>query len=439
MKRKAEYDLDRKELEANDFDMPAQPEGQSQTTSGFVDTSQRRIVKLKPPSEVLAEKQAAKAGQFILAESLTTVTTTLTSQFPQQTQQAPISFLSKSITPSDKDNTQAAKPQTPIQTDTTSKPLFNLSGLNGTRTQNTTAPATQETKKDEPAKVSLFAGLFSGSSGSTGSLLDNSNSLFSKTGGLFNTNALGLGGVQPNGLLSSIFANLPKDEKKEEKLVEEKPVEKPKTGGLFANFLNTNLNPTTASLFAKVSEAPTTFKSLLSNENAPKSFFQSYTKDEDDEGDDGEDGGEGGERSPSPEPDPSQTDNFKYDDHFEKIIAKEIDKFKVNQNPLLGKGTISLNKAKDSDNYFIIFRNPAKLIQYQGQLIKKLSKVNNMSNKADTLIIWSFSAQKPAKDAETGDKKEEVQKSKIVKDDLKLMFTNYDACSEFKAAVEKVI
>ena len=75
-------------------------------------------------------------------------------------------------------------------------------------------------------------------------------------------------------------------------------------------------------------------------------------------------------------------------------------------------------------------RNPAKLIKYQGQLIKKVSNVSNINNKNDMLQILcvSVAEAKPAdkKDAKPDDKKEEdPKKPKYTRDILKCQVIKY--------------
>lgn len=62
----------------------------------------------------------------------------------------------------------------------------------------------------------------------------------------------------------------------------------------------------------------------------------------------------------------ASTGNYKYEEHTENLVIKEVSNFKVNDIPGYGKGNVSLEKMKDNGNVMVIFRNPAKLIKYQG-------------------------------------------------------------------------
>jgi hypothetical protein len=439
-KRKAEYELDRKELEANNFELPSDKQA-STAAQAPVDLSQRRIVKIRLPSEIMKEAQQAQTvtttqAKFTLAESITTQPAEAAQNNNNQENKPPISFLNKIITPPIK---EAEKPVVPgLVKPVESQPLNLFANL--------------KPVSDTPPQVGLFSGF--PSLGGVSSLFNSENSLFSKNPGVVNslltqlqsTSTLFSNTKKPEEPKPSLFASLLPKKVEVEERIETKTVvtekiepakndgEPPKPKGLFNEFFKSApaAGNEPFSLFAKSGESGLTFKSLLTGENAPTSFFASKGDGEggEEDGGSGDDDGSAGQRSPSPEPDKNQTTNFQYDDPFEKIISKDIEKFKAGENPLLGKGSASLNKSKDSDAYFLIFRNPAKLIQYQGQLVKSITTVAFMKNKLDTLNIMCVSQVAS---------KEKTEKPKYSKDLVKLMFTTNEGASDFKKEVEKVL
>jgi len=86
---------------------------------------------------------------------------------------------------------------------------------------------------------------------------------------------------------------------------------------------------------------------------------------------------------------------------------------------MLLEGEVTLNKRNESGAHFIIYRNKAKLNQYQGELIAGLSKTEYLNPRQDALSIVSFSTETPA--AEEGKEAPADAKPKITRDIVKLM------------------
>jgi len=104
------------------------------------------------------------------------------------------------------------------------------------------------------------------------------------------------------------------------------------------------------------------------------------------------------------------------------ISAQILKKFKC-PTGLLPKGEISLNKAKDSDTYFVIFRDQAKLLKYQGSLFKKLAKMDYLNPREDAMSLVTVSKK---------DGKPQV-------DTLRMMFDTTDMCKGFRKDLEGVL
>lgn len=143
----------------------------------------------------------------------------------------------------------------------------------------------------------------------------------------------------------------------------------------------------------------------------------------DDEEDEGEEGDDEPQRSPSPEVDPSKSQgNYQYNDALEKITKANVIKFKSpQQKEFLPDGEISLNKAKTGSALFLIYRDKAKLIRYQGQCLKNLTKIEYLNPRQDAISVIAF-GPKP----EGG----------IQKDVVKMMFNTPDECNAFKKSLE---
>ena len=99
-----------------------------------------------------------------------------------------------------------------------------------------------------------------------------------------------------------------------------------------------------------------------------------------------------------------------------------MNKFKPGQKNMLQEGEISLNKKNDTV-YFIIYRNKAKLIQYQGQIIPQVLKTEFLNPRKDALSVVSFSEDKG--EGEGAEAEESKGKPKLSKDVLKIMVTNF--------------
>ncbi len=89
---------------------------------------------------------------------------------------------------------------------------------------------------------------------------------------------------------------------------------------------------------------------------------------------------------------------------------------------MLLEGEVTLNKRNDSGAHFIIYRNKAKLNQYQGELVAGLSKTEFLNPRQDALSIVAISTETPA--AEEGKEAPKDAKPKVSRDIVKLMVRN---------------
>jgi len=85
----------------------------------------------------------------------------------------------------------------------------------------------------------------------------------------------------------------------------------------------------------------------------------------------------------------------------------EVSNFKVNDLQPYGKGRVTIEKVKASGQELLIFRNPAKLILFQGILVKKLSTCGMMKGKEDACYCISYCMEK----AEGEEKSKPVRKN----------------------------
>jgi len=208
--------------------------------------------------------------------------------------------------------------------------------------------------------------------------------------------------------------------------------EEAKKPGLFAS------SGPTPGLFSKdnkstlFSDKPAgTFTSLFQSGGAQQNNFFKKNEDEDGGSEEGEEGDDDEpQRSPSPEADITKSKgNYQYQQTYDKIASQKVEKFKPGAKSLLPQGEVSLNKMNENV-FFIIYRNKAKVIQYQGQLIRKVSTTSYLNERQDAMQVVTFSEEK-------GDPKEKG--SKLSRDILKMMFQTSEQCNEFKKVIDNVL
>lgn len=85
--------------------------------------------------------------------------------------------------------------------------------------------------------------------------------------------------------------------------------------------------------------------------------------------------------------------NYEYEALTEVIHSFEVSNFKANEIPGYGKGKVNIEKIKEGGNDLVIFRNPAKLIMFQGLLVKKLTSSDYMKGKDDAIFIVSYTME----------------------------------------------
>jgi flagellar hook protein FlgE len=88
--------------------------------------------------------------------------------------------------------------------------------------------------------------------------------------------------------------------------------------------------------------------------------------------------------------------NYEYEELTEVVLSFEVSNFKTNEIPGYGKGKVNIEKIKEGGNELVIFRNPAKLIMFQGLLVKKLTNADYMKGKDDALYIVSYTMESGA-------------------------------------------
>lgn len=262
---------------------------------------------------------------------------------------------------------------------------------------NNSKPAEQ--KSGEEPTGNLFRNLTAPTSSLFGSSNTSSN-LFANTGG-------------------SIFGTLKNDSPlKKKSPIKEDP---PKEGGLFAN-LRTNTAPQSTGLFSGLLNLDNSNKTGGTNifsGNITSTFNsnQDKNKDEDEGEDDGEEENDENEKEEVIDKTKS-TGTYKYEELTEELSGYEVNNFKVNDLQPYGKGKVTVERIKENNNHLLIFRNPAKLILFQGLLVKGLTSSGFMKGKEDAIFIISYVMEK----------EEGAEKSKPVRKNCKMSFgTNDDA------------
>lgn len=203
---------------------------------------------------------------------------------------------------------------------------------------------------------------------------------------------------------------------------------KPAGTGLFGN-LN---NPPAGGLFSGLIDASNNNNKGSTNiflGNISTAFLKPQEQEDNEE--DGDHDDENDQDEKEEEIDKSKsTGNYKYEENTTVLMSKEVSNFKVNEIPGYGKGKVSIEQVKNGDNMFLIFRNPAKLIKFQGLLVKKMSLCDYMRAKDDAIFIISYTVE-TKKDEAGNDKKS------TVRNNSKMQFMSVEDSKELLEFVKK--
>ncbi|CAD8168571.1 unnamed protein product [Paramecium octaurelia] len=240
--------------------------------------------------------------------------------------------------------------------------------------------------------------------------------------------------------------NQPQEVKQQNEEKNEAPKTENKTPSLFGSLINgQNLftNNQTSSIFQGSlfgSTQPTTgiFSTgapVLSNANVdltkpgPSLFGISYTAPKSDDSEPGEDDGQDDQK---PEDDEPKQIVMKYDytPNTDQLVKVNVEKFRKNTNDILEKGSVAIEKTKNGNVYYLVYRNAIQQSFYTGQFIKGFSEIKPLGQKAENLIIKAVSRKE--KYGENDEKKS------ISVDTLKVMFTTKEGSEEFKTEFAKI-
>jgi len=409
MKRKAEHALDRDDfLRDDDETAPQTTQGTVQNTMATPEQiAQRRIVKLKIPGQTGEQTELSSTAKFELAGALDQSKPATTGNNGSNAQTP--SFLAN-------------------------LPPTNTTASTGGLFSNIIKP----TEGGEEKKGGLFSGLFNKDNNQTA------------TSGLFSTSQTGSGGLfgsifggNAGGGLASLakkdytYVHNETGEKEKEKEGEKKEgaaQAKPAQSkpSLFASLADFKPGP---NLFSSTASSGLFSSNLTGGSGAFGGLFGGANKGGDDGSDDGGEDGDDEPQPPSPEADVTKSKgNYEYKLDYEKVIGKKVNKFKPGAKEMLLEGEVSLNKRNESGNYFVAYRNKAKVLQYQGELVAKVSKTEFLNPRQDALSIVTFSVPTAEEGKEAG-----ADKPKIVRDIVKLMFATADDCNEFKKQIDQVV
>lgn len=75
------------------------------------------------------------------------------------------------------------------------------------------------------------------------------------------------------------------------------------------------------------------------------------------------------------------------------LTQHPVIQYKVNSNPALGSGSLSVERVKQNQLVSVIFRNGAKIILHQSLVLPRLSKVYPMKGKNDAVVIETFTLE----------------------------------------------
>ncbi|CAD8073120.1 unnamed protein product [Paramecium sonneborni] len=82
---------------------------------------------------------------------------------------------------------------------------------------------------------------------------------------------------------------------------------------------------------------------------------------------------------------------YDYSTQTDQLLILEIEKFRINTNDVLEKGTVALEKSKDSSVFYFIYRNQIQQILYTGQLLKGISQIKPLGSKQENILLRAMS------------------------------------------------
>ncbi|CAD8167463.1 unnamed protein product [Paramecium octaurelia] len=195
------------------------------------------------------------------------------------------------------------------------------------------------------------------------------------------------------------------------------------SGGLFGS-----TKPSTG-LFAVLNQQEPNNNGIDLTKPGPSLFGIDYKIPKSDESDGGEDAGAEDEQKPDDE-EPKQIEmKYDYSALTEQLLVAEIEKFRKNANDVIEKGTVALEKAKEKETFYFIYRNQIQQILYTGQLFKGISEVKPLGSKQENIIIRAIST----KQVQSQNEKDSIQV-----DTLKVMFKDKEKVDLFKEKMQNM-
>ncbi|CAD8063311.1 unnamed protein product [Paramecium primaurelia] len=196
------------------------------------------------------------------------------------------------------------------------------------------------------------------------------------------------------------------------------------SGGLFGS------TKPSSGLFANLNQQEPINNGIDLTKPGPSLFGIDYKIPKSDESDGGEDAGGEDEQKPEDE-EPKQIEmKYDYSTQTEQLLIVEIEKFRKNANDVLEKGTIALEKSKEKDTFYFIYRNQIQQILYTGQLFKGISDVKPLGSKQENIIIRAISRKQKTESQE--------DKDSIQIDTLKVMFKDKEKVDLFKDKMQNM-
>ncbi|CAD8071253.1 unnamed protein product [Paramecium primaurelia] len=182
--------------------------------------------------------------------------------------------------------------------------------------------------------------------------------------------------------------------------------------------------------------------SILNNVNVdltkpgPSLFGISYTAPKSDDSEPGEDDGQDDQKQEDDEP-KQIVMKYDYTSNTDQLVKVNVEKFRKNTNDILEKGSVAIEKTKNGNSYYLVYRNAIQQSLYTGQFIKGFSEIKPLGQKAENLIIKAIS-RKDKLDSKQKEQGENDEKNSISVDTLKVMFTTKEGSEEFKTEFAKI-
>ncbi|CAD8083571.1 unnamed protein product [Paramecium sonneborni] len=184
-------------------------------------------------------------------------------------------------------------------------------------------------------------------------------------------------------------------------------------------------------LFANINKQEPNNNGIDLTKPGPSLFGIDFKVHKSDDSDGAEDVGGEEEQKPDDE-EPKQIEmKYDYSTQTDQLFVSDIEKFRRNTNDVLEKGTVALEKSKESDSFYFIYRNQIQQILYTGQLFKGISEIKPLGSKQENVLLRAISRKQQQMT-------QSQNKDPVQIDSLKVMFKEKEKADLFKEKIQNV-